>query len=198
MATSPRPMNISFEQYLILDQNSLDVKYEYLGGQVRAMSGGTLDHSALGVRACRLLEEALGIQGPCRIYNSDARVRVETTNKCYHPDAVITCDVSDRGTATIVSSPHIIVEVLSPSTESIDRGEKFRNYQQIATLQEYVLINYQVQLVEVFQREGNRWTYRSYQAGEEIDLRSLDLQITVDDLYAGIRIPAHLPENDGA
>ncbi|MBO0783439.1 MAG: Uma2 family endonuclease [Ktedonobacteraceae bacterium] len=195
MATHPQPGSMSFEQYLILDQNNPDVRYEYLDGQVRAMAGGTLDHSALGVRICWLLSEALGIQGPCRVYNSDARVRIDAVNKCYRPDAVITCDISNRGTATIISSPHVVVEVLSPGTQGLDRGDKFRDYQLLPTLQEYVLINYQVQLVEVYQREADRWTFRSYRAGEEIDLRSIDIQVAVDQLYAGIQIPAHLPES---
>ena len=190
MALNPQRQWMSFEAYLVLDLNSPDVKYEYIDGSAVAMSGGTLNHSALGLRIGRLLEEELGTQGPCRVYNSDARIKLK--HACLHPDAVVSCDIADRGEITYLSSPRLVVEVLSPSTELFNRNGKFKYYQEAVSLQEYVLINYRFQLVEVFSRKGDEWPYRSYGANEVIELASLDIQIAVDDLYAGLDIPAQV------
>jgi len=181
---------MSFEAYLVLDLNSPDVKYEYIDGYAVAMSRGTNNHSALGASIVHLLIQELGRQGPCRVYNSDAHVKLK--GACLHPDAVVSCDIADRGEDAYISSPHLIVEVLSPSTELFNRNGKFKYYQEAASLQEYVLINYRFQLIEVFSRKGDEWPYRSYGANEVVELTCLDIQIAVDDLYAGLDIPAQV------
>lgn len=184
---------ISFGAYLILDQNSSDVKYEYINGYAVAMAGGTYDHSALGASMVHLLTQEPGKQGPCRVLSSDMRVKLK--NHCFYPDAVVTCDIADRGDALYISSPHLVVEVLSPSTELFDRTQKFKYYQEALTLKEYVLVNYRYQLVEVFHRNDDdaEWRYRSYGVGEIVELASLDIQVAVDDLYEGLDIPVEIP-----
>ncbi|MBE3562015.1 MAG: Uma2 family endonuclease [Ktedonobacteraceae bacterium] len=196
MATNPRRRQMSFEAYLLLDQNSPNVKYEYIDGYAVAMAGGTLDHSILSANMIALLKQALGLKGPCLVHTSDARVKIN--EKSFHPDAVVSCDIADRGSATYLSSPHLIVEALSPSTEAYDRFQKFRYYQESDSLQEYVLVNYRVQLVEVFRLTDDEWVYHSYRAGETVELASLDVSFAVENLYAGLDIPTEIEEPPGA
>jgi Uma2 family endonuclease len=145
-----------------------------------------------------LIKEGLGKSGPCRVYNSDARVKVGKKRYVY-PDVTVSCDVSDhRRDNDILHSPHLVVEVLSPSTESIDRVKKLQWYTQHPCIEEYVLVNTRVQRVELYRRKpaGEDYTWHNYcwSAGEEIELDSLDLRIPVDELYADLRIP--LPGED--
>ncbi len=76
--------------------------------------------------------------------------------------------------------------MLSPSTEAYDRGKKFAYYQQLTSLQEYVLVSTQQQAIEVFTREGNAWHYQLYQAGESAQLYSLTLSLALADVYAHV------------
>ncbi|QBD81248.1 Uma2 family endonuclease [Ktedonosporobacter rubrisoli] len=157
MAADPQRW-LSVEEYLELDSASLDLKYEYLSGQIRAMNGGTTNHAWLSINMLTQLNEQLR-SGPCLVYNSD--MRVQLAHNCYvYPDVTISCDVADaQGENVIVRAPHLVVEVLLPSTEAYDRGEKFARYQSCASVQEYVLVNYRQQLIEVFRRQGAKWSY---------------------------------------
>jgi len=101
----------------------------------------------------------------------------------------ISCEPTDWQEDTIYV-PRIVAEVLSPSTEAYDRGKKFAYYQQLASLQEYVLVSTQQQAIEVFTREGTAWHYQLYQAGESAQLHSLTLSLALADVYA------HVPTDD--
>lgn len=198
MAADPQRMYMTEDEYLAFDRAS-EFKHEYHNGEVVAMSGGTINHSTLAGNMFYLIKEGLGKSGPCRVYNSDVRVLVGKKQYVY-PDVTVSYDVSDhQGESDILRSPHLVVEVLSPGTERMDRGQKFQWYTNHPCIEEYVIINTRVQLVELYRREhgtdGYTWRYLSWSAGEEVELACLDLQIAVDDLYAGLRIP--LPEERG-
>ena len=123
MVTQPHRTPMSVEDYLALDRNSVDARYEYIDGYAYMMSGGTLNHSTISINVTSLLRNLLR-DGACRIYNSDARVRISAARYVY-PDATVSCDERDRGTGDTIYFPRLIVEVLSPSTEAYDRGQKF-------------------------------------------------------------------------
>ncbi|GAC1633922.1 MAG: hypothetical protein NVS4B7_20800 [Ktedonobacteraceae bacterium] len=103
------------------------------------------------------------------------------------PDVSISCDPRDRGKVDIIHYPHLILEVLSPSTEAYDRGRKFELYRTLPTLQEYVLVNSQWQAVDVYRRASEKlWTLYPYDPGDQIRLHSLDISLSIDDLYENV------------
>jgi len=118
---------ISPEEYLEIDRASIDVKYEYMDGHMYAMSGGTVNHAEIALNVLITLRAHLG-NGPCHAFSSDVRVQV-AEKKYYYPDVTVSCNTEDwqQGTNDIVHTPRLVVEVLSPSTESFDRGKKFMN-----------------------------------------------------------------------
>jgi len=183
----PQPIYTTPEEYLKLDRNS-PVRYEYMDGHAYALAGGTLDHSTICVNLVSLLHHLL--QGsPCRVYNSDARVRLSPTRYVY-PDLTISCDAQDRGPTDVLTAPRVVIEVLSPSTEGYDRGEKFSYYRECPSLQEYVLVASERQTVEVyFRQEQAPWGVRAYGQGDEIALTSIDVRFPLDAVYAGVTLP---------
>jgi Uma2 family endonuclease len=103
-------------------------RHEYWDGEVFAMSGGTRNHNRISGNFFRLLDDALSDRN-CDVYIADVKIQVEIGRKYFYPDVVVTCDDGDDDTQ-YVRSPCLIIEVLSPSTEAIDRGAKFAKYRQ--------------------------------------------------------------------
>src|SRR5574337_447880 len=113
---------MSVEQYFELEENNPDIRYEYQDGYVYMMSGGSANHATISGNIYAILRSLLR-GSPCRVYNSDMKVRV-SEKRYFHPDVTVTCDPRDRGTADVIQSPRLVVEGLSPSTEARDRGRK--------------------------------------------------------------------------
>lgn len=185
---------ISPEEYLKIDRASTDVKYEYMDGQMYAMSGGTVNHAEIALNLLIALREHLG-DGPCHAFSSDVRAQV-AEEKYYYPDVTVSCNPEDwqQGANDIVRTPRLVVEVLSPSTESFDRGRKFRTYQACPSIEEYVLIRTEYQEVEIFNRQGDIWTYRRFEPGQDIELRSIGLTIPLAALYRRTDVPEQEPD----
>jgi Uma2 family endonuclease len=144
------------------------MKHEYDGGEIVALAGGSRRHSALASRISAALENA---RPPgCVAFQSDQRVRILATGKATYPDASMVCgpiegDPSDPTGATI-TNPTLIIEVLSPSTEQDDRGDKWQHYQLIASLQEFVLVSQSHPRVERYRRLATGgWEYQDATAG---------------------------------
>lgn len=174
-------MNV--EDYLILDRSSREARYEYLDGQLRMRAGGSFSHSRIALNTAYLLDDQLG-NGPCTTYNSDLRVRV-SEDRYFYPDITVTCDEQEE--EDILHFPRVIVEVLSPTTEAFDRGAKFAAYRACPTLEDYVLVNSQSQSVEVYHREKSRWTYTPYGPGDMVELKSLNVYLSVAAIYEKVR-----------
>lgn len=181
------------EQYLRRERDSA-VRHEYDQGEVFAVQGGPPDH---GLIICNV-NGRLGnrLKGtPCRVYESNLRVRVPRTTLYTYPDVTVLCgerqfDPLDVNRETVVN-PSLIVEVLSSSTESWDRGGKFQNYRQVESLREYVLVSSDKPLVETFLRQGDgTWIYDPA-AGPEATaaLKSLGVQLPLAEVYAGVEFP---------
>src|SRR5581483_8101646 len=118
--------------------------------------------------------------GPCTVYNSDMRVQV-AEGVYYFPDVSVTCNIEDRRRdAKTVRSPRLVVEVLSPSTEKVDRREKLQAYQACPTIAEIVLVNQFAPYVEIWRRDEEdeaAWHYMHYGEGEEVEFVSLDVRL---------------------
>src|SRR5947208_8600621 len=182
MAADPRGLSMSVEEYLELDRNSLDTRYEYIDGYVYMLAGGSADHSTIRINVLTVLHRLLH-SSSCRVYNSDLRVRLSKKRFVY-PDVTVSCDPRHRGKIDIVEYPRLIVEVLSPSTEGYDRGRKFSYYRACPVLQEYVLIDVHRQAVEVFRRETeNLWTLHPFGPGDTIELTSIGVSFLIDAVY---------------
>lgn len=190
---------MSVDEWRKLEQTSRDVKHEYIDGQVYAMSGGSLAHGSIGSNVVRALQDALRAAGKrCFTYNSDVAACISSRRYTY-PDATVTCDELDRPTPdkTEVQFPRVIVEVLSDSTEAYDRGEKFSYYRACPIVLEYVIIASKYQVVEVYRRISKLWTLQQYSPGDEIELTSLGIRVSVDALYRDAGVPIITDEPEG-
>lgn len=178
--------NITREEYLALEQQS-DIKHEFYQGEVFAMSGGTFNHSKIAFNIGRHLGNQLQGQA-CQPMNSDMRIHTPTGLDTY-PDLSIYCgepELSDNQCSLL--NPVAIIEVLSPSTRSYERGDKFALYRLIPMLLDYVLVDSEQVLVEHFRRtEQNEWIlheYRDVQAS--VYLQSIDDSLLLTDMYEAI------------
>jgi Uma2 family endonuclease len=194
MATFPHRSFIAIEEYLQLDQSSRETRYEYIDGHLRMLAGGTLKHSTIGVNITSVLHSLLR-SSPCRVYNSDLRVRLSETRYVY-PDISVSCNERDHSQIDTIQFPRLVVEILSPSTEAYDRGRKFAYYRDCPTLQEYVLISTERPSVEIFRHEKNHfWTFHAFGLNDEIQLHSLGVSFPAGAIYENITF---LEEHDQA
>jgi Uma2 family endonuclease len=173
-----------YEEYLEAEERSAE-KHEYLRGDVFAMAGRTPEHAALAMGMGAAL--VAGLRGrACRVFSSDARVRVVETDFTTYPDITVVCgrletDAQDRNA---IVNPVLLVEVLSDGTEAHDRGEKTAHYRKIASLREYAFVSQHEPQVEVYRRnEAGRWELYEAGRGESVELASVGCTIAVDELY---------------
>ena len=188
MVAHPTPPLISVEEYLELEENST-VKHEYIDGHVYAMAGGTIDHGIIAVNAVSLLRPHLR-GGPCRIYNSDVKVRLAPRRYVY-PDASVGCDPRDRvdGRAKFISYPRLVLEVLSPSTATYDRGDKFAMYRAVSTFEEYVLIDAEQMAIEVWRRQASGdWTEQAFGPHDTVVFATIDFHAPVAAFYEDVAL----------
>jgi len=179
--------NIDFEDYLALDQNSKHARYEYFDGELRMLAGGSAYHSALIARFSSILERHLE-DSSCWVYNSDMKFQL-TESRCAYPDVMVSCDQRDQEPdQMVIYYPCLIVEVLSPSTEDIDRGEKLLYYQDYPTIQEYIIVDSQSIHIVVHHREEDGWKLHIYGQGDRVKLASFAIEFSVDALYRGMKL----------
>lgn len=177
---------ISREDYLKLEEVSPE-KHEFYQGQVFAMAGGTFEHARIGLNVTT--ELAVCLRGkPCQPMNSDMRITTPSGLNTY-PDASVYCgqpELTDSNKTLL--NPVLIVEVLSPSTRSYDRGDKFHHYRSIPSLRDYLLIDSETVLVEHYQRIGAyEWNLHEYRRLTDIlNLDSIKELLTVSVFYEGI------------
>ncbi len=181
MVALPDRVWMSAEEYLVWELMQQE-RHEFWDGEVVLMAGGSKRHNRISGNCFKVLDGLLADRD-CEVYITDVKVQVEANRKYFYPDVMVTCDVRDRD-AQMVQYPCLIVEVLSSSTEAVDRGAKFTYYRRFATLREYVLIQQERPMIEVFCRnEVGKWVLTEYGPGDVIDLESLGCQVAVIDLY---------------
>jgi len=194
---------MSVEEYLRLDRTSYNARYEYIDGVARMMSGGSKEHDDIAFNMRTALKQQF-LSGPCSVQGSDMQVVVGTKEdgqpQYYYPDVTVTCNVADRQKRGIkqIESPLIVVEVLSPSTESTDRHAKLQAYQACPTMHEIVFINQFARYVEVYHRDEKDnaiWRRVIYDHNASfITLPSHDIEIEMDEIYSGIDFNLPLEE----
>ncbi len=194
MVAKPDRLMMSVEDYLALERNSVEARYEFIDGYVYMLAGGTADHSTISINVTSLLNNLLR-GSPCRVYNSDLKVRLSQRRYVY-PDASVSCDQRDRGSIDTVQFPRLIIEVLSTSTEAYDRGRKFAFYRACSSVQEYVLVDTQRQAVEVYRRKTDTlWTLHPFGPGDQVELASLSLSFPIAALYENVTLPEDTPDD---
>jgi Uma2 family endonuclease len=185
MAQAPHH-RFTFAEYVAVDEDSR-VKLEFFDGQVWAMAGGSPDHAAIAANIVTLLGVQLA-RKKCRVYTSDLRVRVTATGLATYPDITVVCgrlnlDPEDP-TQHTATNPRVLVEVLSPSTEDYDRGEKLAHYQRIESMEEVVFVAHDRREVEIVRRAADgSWSRQRAREGETARLLSIDCDLVVDDVY---------------
>ncbi len=186
MIASPKFDYITPDEYLEMEEKS-EIKHEYIDGYVYAMAGANDPHVTIAGNAFTMIRSHLRGSG-CRVYFSDMKARIDSLNRFYYPDVMVTCDPRDTQTQNHKSFPKLIIEVLSKSTEGFDRGDKFADYQQLESLEEYVLINTKRQRIESFRRtQDGLWILQSYSCEQEnFRLSSIDFEGKFVDLYEDV------------
>lgn len=180
MAYGKRAFTI--EEYLRMEGEAMQ-KHEYYNGEIFAMAGASPDHNLITSNIMMSLARKIG-DGPCRILTSDQRVHVEKNTLFTYPDLIIVCDKPVYYKMSLLN-PIVIVEVLSPYTKEYDKGEKFRLYQDLSSLKEYILIDSQTVMAEHFSRNtGENWILHSYdKLKDSISMGTLNVNLFLDDIY---------------
>jgi Uma2 family endonuclease len=179
---SPLPL-LTIEEYLRAEEDS-PIRHEYLGGHIFAMAGASQEHNLIAGNLLALLRPHLR-GSSCRVFMSDMKVQIQD-NIFYYPDVLVTCNPEDNQ-RYFKTQPNLIIEVLSQSTESLDRREKLMHYQKLESLKEYVLVSQDKVQVQVYRQEtpGN-WTVQILDTDSELSLESLGLTLTMAQIYEDV------------
>ncbi|HUB24328.1 MAG TPA: Uma2 family endonuclease [Tepidisphaeraceae bacterium] len=186
-------------EYLRMEERARD-RHEFHDGEILAMSGGTYGHSRVNANFLANMHAALKGK-PSHPLDSNMRVRIPGRLSYLYPDISVVCgppqfDPDDPNKTTIIN-PRVVVEVLSNSTESYDRGAKFDLYGEISTLQEYVLVSQQQPLIETFlRRPKGVWLFTPFKGIKaSVKLASLKICLPLKDVYDGLEFDS--PEAEG-
>jgi Uma2 family endonuclease len=188
----------SYEAYLDLERRT-PLKVEFADGRIYVMAGGTLRHAAVGTNAIVLLGGQL--RGRCRVLGSDAKLWIPKFKSTRYPDVMVVCgdlQTTDRDRNALVN-PVLLVEVISPGTETVDRSEKLEEYKSIPTLRHYLLVDSEERRVEVYSKR-TRWLKHARLFGSEdtITLTDPDLTLVISELYADSGVPEPAVSNPPA
>lgn len=180
---------LTYAEYLALEAAS-PVKMQFVDGVAYAMAGGTWEHAQLAAEVIGALSNLLRPgRGRCRVFSSDLKIHVPATGNSHYADASVVCgprEVSPQD-PNAATNPALIVEVLSDSTESYDRGKKFRDYQRLLSLKHYLLVNQDAVRIEHYRRnDDDTWTLTIAEAGAKVSLPELGGDLVVDEIYAVI------------
>jgi Uma2 family endonuclease len=181
------------EEYLRMEQAAVS-RHEYHDGEILAMAGGTFTHSAIVSNVNRAVGNAL-VGKPCRAMDSNLKIGISRERRFVYPDVSVICgppqfDLRDPSRQTVIN-PRLVIEVLSPSTEAYDRGTKFDRYRELESFEEYVLVAQDHPSVQTFFKQPDgTWLLTPYAGMEAIaKLRSLGVELTLTDVYAGVEFP---------
>ena len=183
MPNTARKLPISINEYLEGELIS-DIKYEYINGEVFAMTGARRAHNIISMELSNILFNHL--RGtPCQVFGSDMKIGIFTpTLDCfYYPDVHVSCEKNGHDLYNV--EPKLIIEVLSDSTERKDRAEKFHDYRKIPTLEEYVLVAQDSLRVEIY-RKRTAWDLELCGENDQFQLESVELNVVLADVYKNV------------
>ncbi len=191
MSALARP-RYTVEEYLAGERRA-EHRNEFLGGEIFAMAGASFRHNTIVANVVGELRERLR-GGPCRPVASDQRVQVRATGLNTYPDVVVVCgepEFTDDHLDTLLN-PTLLVEVLSPSTEAYDRGEKFAHYRRLESLTDYLLVSQDTLRVEHYARQGNHWVLSEADTPEAvIPLTTLGCELPLAGVYERVDFADH-------
>jgi Uma2 family endonuclease len=182
---------LTVNDYLNLERDST-VKHQFYNGEIYAMAGAHPVHNEIAVNGIVITKGQVG-KGKCKVYGSDQRVKTPTGLYTY-PDISIVCgkrEFNNDKPPTLLN-PTVIIEVLSPTTETFDRGEKFHQYRSIQSLQAYILISSTSQRIEYFARqENNLWRIDVVDTPDGlIEISAVGCTLSIADVYADVEFEA--------
>lgn len=181
--------NLSIQEYTAIEQKN-DTKYEYHDGSIFAMAGGTLNHGLICGNIFGEIRTALrNKKSNCTPINSEVKLHIQSKNRFLYPDTMVVCGEieTSEDEPNAITNPTIIIEVLSKSTASYDRGDKFFFYRQITSLQAYILIEQDKPQIEIYKRQDKLWGInRISDLDESLVIESLGIEIKMKEIYARI------------
>ncbi|WP_446007825.1 Uma2 family endonuclease [Candidatus Electrothrix sp.] len=179
--------NVSVQDYLAGEQQT-EIRHEYINGTTHALGGASPSHNLIAGNVFVALHAAAR-NSPCQVFMADMKVYLNIAGEdvFYYPDLLVSCDPEDNEDY-YRTRPCLIVEVLSPTTERIDRREKFMAYTSLPSLQEYVLIAQDRQAVMVF-RQKKSWKLELFQGGEQFSSSNcLKCTLPLVEVYHGVEL----------
>jgi Uma2 family endonuclease len=174
-------------EYLEMEETS-EIRHEYYDGEIFAMAGTTMNHNRIVGRLRNLFERKF-FPGGCDVFAENVKVEAIANLYYPYPDIVVTCHPDDISGEYIVKNPTVLVEVLSKSSATYDRGFKLRQYKQIESLDYYMLVSQNEFYVELYTRTDQRdiWTYQTFDDRTDvIPFKKLDLEIPLSAIYENI------------
>lgn len=182
---------ITPEQYFAWEEKQPQ-KHELINGRAYAMSGGSKNHSLISVRLITLFANHLQ-DGACEVGNSDLRIKIVGADNYTYPDISVTCDERDKSASQYITYPRLIVEVLSPSTESYDRAGKFRMYRKNPVLEDYLLVSSTSVEIDLYhKKDTGEWLIINYQIGDIVELKSINLSFPIEQIYRNLNLNPEL------
>lgn len=171
-------------EYLALEEKA-ETRSEYWNGEIVAMAGDNINHQQIVANISRILGNK--IYGKCRVFPSEMKVWVKKRDKFFYPDLTVICEKPNfyKNRRDTIDNPRLIIEVLSKSTASFDRAEKFLSYQTLDSLQEYVLISQEKAIVEQhIRRDDGNWIYQATIGLEsEVFFPSVEATLDLKEIY---------------
>ena len=199
MALPVKDKRYTAAEYLELERQA-EYKSEFVDGEIFAFAGASEAHNLIATNCIAELRGQLK-ETPCKLYPSDMRVQLARSTRYTYPDITVVCGEAEfidekRDTLT---NPTLVIEILSPSTEGYDRGEKFESYRQLSSLQTYVLVAQGRPFVEVFERQaGERWLLAEHRGlDSSIPLPSVGCELQLAEVYDRIDFEQPSQEVEG-
>ncbi len=184
---------LTVAEYLALEEAS-NIRHEFVDGHIHAMAGGTLNHNRLAMDFGRLLNDRMTGDN-CEAFVENIIVKISAAIY-YYPDVVVACDEID-GNESVIHNPVLVVEVLSKSTEKIDRREKMIEYQMVSGLREYAIVTQEKMQIEVYRHEnaGEAWQGEIYSEPEqEVLFASVGVKMLVSEIYQRVKFDVNINE----
>ena len=180
LARHPPPMMLA--EFLAWEERQ-ELRYEFDGFAPVGMTGGTRAHETIQINLLTALANRLR-GGPCRVYGSN--LKVEVAGRIRYPDAFVTCGEPGASGDTVERSPVVVFEILSESTQTVDRTDKAREYRETPSVRRYVMIEQVRAAATVYAREGESWSVSLFFRGDILPMPEIGAEIPLDELYAGL------------
>ena len=195
MATSAAQTYLTPEEYIALERKALPdseiVRSEYLNGEIIAMSGASFAHNLITYNISGELRTRLRGSG-CLAFANEMRVSIPSANSYFYPNVSVVCEeprFEDNVFDTLLN-PIVVVEVLSPSTEAYDRGDKFAHYRQLQSLQEYILVSQDKVRIDHYVRHTAQWILTDFQElDQHLPLTSIQYELPLKEIYESVPFP---------